>query len=96
MALGSNDFETRAQRMTRAQAETADIDVGLRKYMLRVFNYMASGVAFTGIVSLVIASDQSLMAAIVNGPLITRGTASPTLTSSQYKGSGPCRGSERI
>ncbi len=70
MALGSNDFETRAQRMTRAQAETADIDVGLRKYMLRVFNYMASGVAFTGIVSLVIASDQSLMAAIVNGPLI--------------------------
>ena len=31
--------------MTRAQAEAAQIDVGLRQYMLQVYNYMASGLA---------------------------------------------------
>ena len=33
--------------MTRSQADTAQIDVGLRAHMLRVYNYMASGVALT-------------------------------------------------
>ena len=28
-----------------------DIDVGLRQYMLRVYNYMAGGLALTGIVA---------------------------------------------
>ena len=37
--------------MPRTQAELADIDVGLRKYMLRVYNYMASGLLLTGIVA---------------------------------------------
>jgi hypothetical protein len=32
---------------------TAAIDAGLRAYMLRVYNYMAAGVALTGVVSLV-------------------------------------------
>ena len=36
--------------MTQTQAGVADVDVGLREYMLRVYNYMASGVALTGIV----------------------------------------------
>ncbi|MDP6175149.1 MAG: Bax inhibitor-1/YccA family protein [Rhodospirillales bacterium] len=67
MALGSNDFETRAQRMTRAQAEASEIDVGLRQYMLRVYNYMASGVALTGVIAAVVANDQSLVSAIMGG-----------------------------
>jgi FtsH-binding integral membrane protein len=32
-------------------AERAAIDVGLRAYMLRVYNYMAAGVALTGVVA---------------------------------------------
>ena len=36
---------------TDAQAQAADMDVGLRQYMLRVYNYMASGLVLTGIVA---------------------------------------------
>ena len=35
----------------------ADIDVGLRDYMLRIYNYMASGLALTGIVAYVFAQS---------------------------------------
>ena len=36
------------------EAETHIIDEGLRAYMLKVYNYMASGVLLTGIVSLIV------------------------------------------
>ena len=43
MALGSQP------RWTVRPADTAvGIDVGLRDYMLRVYNYMTAGVALTG------------------------------------------------
>ncbi len=45
-----------------------EIDAGLRAYMLRVYNYMALGVAFTGIVALVVASSPALMQTIALGP----------------------------
>ena len=35
---------------TRAQSSQA-IDAGLRQYMLSVYNYMASGLALTGLVA---------------------------------------------
>lgn len=38
--------------MTRAQVEAADIDVGLRQYMLGVYNYMTIGLALTGFFAL--------------------------------------------
>lgn len=38
--------------MTRAQAEAAHIDVGLRRYMLGVYNHMTIGLAITGLVAL--------------------------------------------
>ena len=38
------------QVYTRTQTAEA-IDVGLRSYMLRVYNYMSLGVAFTGALS---------------------------------------------
>lgn len=44
--------------MTRSQAEAAGVDVGLRNYMLRVYNYMCLGVAYTGALALLIASSQ--------------------------------------
>ncbi|MBX6322165.1 MAG: Bax inhibitor-1/YccA family protein [Rhodospirillaceae bacterium] len=39
-----------------ARAQELAIDVGLRQYMLRVYNYMAGGLAVTGVVALVVAN----------------------------------------
>jgi hypothetical protein len=55
--------------MTQAQLDAAQIDVGLRAHMLRVYNYMASGVALTGIVAYAVASSPDLMQAIFGTPL---------------------------
>lgn len=55
--------------MTRTQAEVAQVDVGLRDYMLRVYNYMALGVAFTGIVALLVAMNPAIMQAVALGPM---------------------------
>ncbi len=56
--------------MTRAEAEAAEIDVGLRRYMLQVYNYMASGLALTGIVAYVVANTPALFNAIYGTPLM--------------------------
>ena len=59
----------RTDSMTRTQAEAAQIDVGLRQYMLRVYNYMALGVACTGIVAMLVAQNPAIMQAIALGPM---------------------------
>ncbi|MGE5516442.1 MAG: Bax inhibitor-1/YccA family protein [Bacteroidota bacterium] len=64
MAFGSD-----RKYMTPAQAEAAQIDVGLRQYMLRVYNYMASGVALTGIVSLLVSMNAPAMQLLFGTPL---------------------------
>ena len=62
MAFGPDKrFELRTATMTRAQAEAAQIDVGLREYMLRVYNYMASGLALTGIIAYLTASTPAVL-----------------------------------
>ena len=43
----------------RGRAEAAPIDAGLRAYMLSVYNYMASGLALTGLVAAGVASSQA-------------------------------------
>ena len=43
-----------AQGTTVGRTEAGVIDQGLRAYMLRVYNYMASGVAITGVVAYLI------------------------------------------
>ena len=43
-------------------AETHVIDEGLRAYMLKVYNYMASGVLLTGIISLLLFKLSVVMA----------------------------------
>jgi FtsH-binding integral membrane protein len=55
--------------MTRAGAAAADIDVGLRQYMLKVYNYMAGGLVLTGVVALYVASNPYLLRAIYHTPL---------------------------
>ncbi|MGF1610760.1 MAG: Bax inhibitor-1 family protein [Kiloniellales bacterium] len=52
--------------MTRSQAEAAGIDVGLRDYMLRVYNYMALGVAFTGAVAMIVAMNPVLVQGVAS------------------------------
>ncbi|MBT6441008.1 MAG: Bax inhibitor-1/YccA family protein [Alphaproteobacteria bacterium] len=60
---------TRAQRRPHSSTLTeGQIDQGLRSYMLRVYNYMASGLALTGIVAWVMA-DTGLYIALAQSGL---------------------------
>ncbi|MBN8829305.1 MAG: Bax inhibitor-1/YccA family protein [Sphingomonadales bacterium] len=52
-----------------AAQSAAAFDAGLRAHMLRIYNYMASGVLLTGIVALVVASTPALVQAIFGTPL---------------------------
>src|SRR5690349_15435429 len=45
-----------------ATADAAAVDAGLRAYMLRVYNWMASGLLLTGIVAYAIAVSPELQA----------------------------------
>ncbi len=47
----------------------AAVDEGLRAYMLRVYNYMASALALSGVVALAVSSSDSLVALIFGSPL---------------------------
>ncbi len=50
-------------------AQTAEYDEGLRAYMLKVYNYMASGVLLTGIVAMVVGTNEALLSAIYGSGL---------------------------
>lgn len=74
MALGpdkrfSLNTGTRAGGMTDAQAHAAGIDVGLRAYMLKVYNYMCIGLALTGAVAFATSTSPEMMRAIYGTPL---------------------------
>ena len=56
--------------IARQAREAAVVDVGLRQYMLGVYNYMASGLALTGIVAVLVAMSPGLQAAIFGTPLM--------------------------
>ncbi|MEO1015371.1 MAG: Bax inhibitor-1/YccA family protein [Pseudomonadota bacterium] len=64
-----NDLRRGYGATTTTRAGAGAIDEGLRQYMLGVYNYMALGVAGTGIVSLFVASQQNLVYAIGGTPL---------------------------
>jgi uncharacterized protein len=71
MALGREGrFQLRTDTVSRPRTAAVGIDAGLREYMLRVYNYMALGVAFTGIVAMLVAANPPIMQAIVGGPFI--------------------------
>ncbi|NOZ65363.1 MAG: Bax inhibitor-1/YccA family protein [Alphaproteobacteria bacterium] len=53
------DYKTRYGSDARAQT-TADVDEGLRAYMLTVYNYMASALALTGLMAYVTANVPAL------------------------------------
>ncbi|MFN7124286.1 MAG: Bax inhibitor-1 family protein, partial [Allorhizobium sp.] len=53
-----------------AQAQSAAIfDEGLRKHMLRVYNYMGLGLVITGIVAFVVSQTPALYVPIFSTPL---------------------------
>ncbi|MCH9012907.1 MAG: Bax inhibitor-1/YccA family protein [Proteobacteria bacterium] len=56
--------------MSRAQAEAAAVDVGLRAYMLRVYNYMCVALALTGAVAFYVSTSPTLLQAIYGTPLM--------------------------
>jgi len=64
MALG-----TQRRTATVGVVDRAIIDEGLRAYMLRVYNFMASGLALTGIVAYAVAQTPALYNAIFGTPL---------------------------
>jgi uncharacterized protein len=57
MANWSDPQTSAASFASRAGTHTAARDEGLRRYMLSVYNYMASGVLLTGIIALVFAKS---------------------------------------
>ena len=63
------DWQNRA---TARPGASADVDTGLRQYMLRVYNYMGAGLALTGLVAYVAAlgGQSSFYAAIAHTPLM--------------------------
>ena len=46
-----SDYDRNVAARSIGGARAAAIDVGLRAYMIRIYNYMAAGVALTGVVS---------------------------------------------
>ena len=66
MAELQNRWGAQAQTRTAGVA----IDEGLRAYMLRVYNYMGLGIAFTAIVTLLMINNPEVMRAVARGPMM--------------------------
>jgi len=70
MALDRQDQTVlRTGTRTGSRTDTLNIDQGLRAHMLKVYNYMASGLALTGIVALMTASSETMVNTIFTTPL---------------------------
>jgi FtsH-binding integral membrane protein len=61
MALGPDDRFSPGTRSAYTAAEAVSYDAGLRAYMLQVYNYMASGLALTGIVAYFAGNSPAVM-----------------------------------
>ncbi|KQT82243.1 Bax inhibitor-1/YccA family protein [Aurantimonas sp. Leaf443] len=71
------DYRTPGIRTVPAAGTRADIDVGLRAYMLKVYNLMAAGLVITGLAAYGLfaaatTSDPSLAVGQLNGTYITQ------------------------
>jgi FtsH-binding integral membrane protein len=69
MAFNSPGFQQSGMRPTTRGVIDADIDVGLRRYMLRVYNFMAAGLGLTGLVAFM-AISTGLYQQIAGTPLM--------------------------
>jgi len=82
MALNPNN-SYRTVQTGYASADTVALDAGLRAYMLRVYNWMASGLVLTGIVAYAIFAVPALHAAFYTERLNAAGqlVQAPTILS---------------
>ena len=69
MALDPNRMGFRTAQMSHDQAYAAEIDEGLRAYMLKVYNYMCIGLGLTGAVAFATSTSPAMMSAIYGTPL---------------------------
>ncbi len=65
MAIGPN-----RKVMSQAQAQAAAVDVGLRAYMLRVYNYMGVALALSGAVAFFVSTSPAMQQVIFGTPLM--------------------------
>ena len=72
-------FETRPVVGT-ATVDQATFDAGLRSHMLRVYNYMASGLALSGIVAMLVYSVPALNAIFIKTGMLPNGRVVASLT----------------
>ncbi|ODN71450.1 hypothetical protein A6302_01227 [Methylobrevis pamukkalensis] len=74
------------------RAVGAEFDEGLRRHMLRVYNYMGLGLAITGIVAMIVASQPAIYVPIFSTPLkwVVMLARSPSCSSSR-SASSRCR-----
>ncbi len=70
MALDPRGSVFAQQRGQAGAAVDAQIDEGLRAYMLKVYNYMGSALLLSGIVAYAVAHTPALMQAIFGTPLM--------------------------
>jgi len=56
--------------MSHAQAQAAAVDVGLRAYMLRVYNYMGVALALSGAVAFFVSTSPAMQQVIFGTPLM--------------------------
>jgi uncharacterized protein len=59
--MAFNDPFARTSTVGYAQSQAASYDMGLRAYMLKIYNYMASALALTGITAVFAANSPALM-----------------------------------
>lgn len=62
-------FDNNPTLRTGTRASSATLDMGLRAHMLKVYNYMASALALTGVVAMGVASSETMLQAIYGSPL---------------------------
>jgi len=65
----NNQSQNKTVLRTRSDAQAGPIDMGLRAHMLKVYNYMASALALTGVVAMFTASSETMMQTIFGSPL---------------------------
>ena len=57
------------ENISTARTVDTDIDEGLRKYMLNVYNYMTTGLLLTGLIAWITAHSQTMVNLIYGTPL---------------------------
>ena len=65
----ANPLDNRYMTQSQGVAAAADIDVGLRQYMLKVYNYMSVGLVVTGLIALWVSEHAEVFNAVTYSPL---------------------------